>query len=820
MRNRRFKRRINQLDGSGDQEETSDRRKRLKTAAERWEEEKQSLRKMRLKMAAQRSLRKNERTGSAAAPLKIERQTTPTRTGTERAKSTDDIHPKGMQRVTVVISLPKRKKKKRIIVEDSQESVAETSPPKQVTEATEPEQRVAVKPVAYPEPKVIIKKSDTMHLQAHESQDEDVADSNVDQEMSQMLHSTKEIMPAESSPSLVLDQSFSYSSLAESFPQTQTSAMEFTYRCDPPKINANDLPKEGVVYREPFYGNPSDVPRFPTVFADKEFKLPTVGLSALKEFQSVYTTSIPEEAHVSIRSWSPSQNPPSFKQVQDWMQTEEYAKYKPKKQQQQQDSKTQLQHPSYSNTFNFKFSASKPVNKVKRIRDYIDYFSLEIHVNTRDQLLPDPGLDAVQLIFWCLQTEDTRVPSNGYQEGFYIGVIAIKDFDISRIGICNSRLVVDYADTEEQLFSLLIEKIRYYDPDMLVGYEVQNASWGYLIERGAQLGYHLVDELSRVMTTTDTIKRDRWGYQKASVYRVTGRHVLNVWRMMKSELTLTSYTFENIAFNLLHDRVPHYSHATRTSWYTKGPAVLKYRLFKYYMKRVQLNLDMLDASQVVSRTCESARVYGIDFYAVISRGSQYNVESIMFRIAKPENFVLITPSRAQVSSQRSLEILPLIMEPTTQFYSSPMVVLDFQSLYPSIMIAYNYWYVLFRELGMLTELFSSYSTCLGRIRKPGETSRFGVLPSFEPDDGLLDALKDYINGNPAQTSNNAWQKLTTQLVSPNGIMFVKPEIRKSLLAKMLSELLDTRVMIKRAMKDYKEDPVSAVHSRKEGGIVM
>lgn len=32
------------------------------------------------------------------------------------------------------------------------------------------------------------------------------------------------------------------------------------------------------------------------------------------------------------------------------------------------------------------------------------------------------------------------------------------------------------------------------------------------------------------------------------------------------------------------------------------------------------------------------------------------------------------------------------MEPITQFYSSPMVVLDFQSLYPSIMIAYNYWY--------------------------------------------------------------------------------------------------------------------------------
>jgi DNA polymerase zeta len=104
------------------------------------------------------------------------------------------------------------------------------------------------------------------------------------------------------------------------------------------------------------------------------------------------------------------------------------------------------------------------------------------------------------------------------------------------------------------LFGILIEKIRCYDPDMLVGYEIQNASWGYLVDRGVQLGFHMLDELSRVMVTSETIKRDQWGYQKASVYRVFGRHMLNVWRLMKGELTLTSYTFENVAFNLLHDR--------------------------------------------------------------------------------------------------------------------------------------------------------------------------------------------------------------------------------------------------------------------------
>ena len=36
-------------------------------------------------------------------------------------------------------------------------------------------------------------------------------------------------------------------------------------------------------------------------------------------------------------------------------------------------------------------------------------------------------------------------------------------------------------------------------------------------------------------------------------------------------------------------------------------------------------------------------------------------------------------------------------------------------------------------------------------------------------------------------------------------MFVNPEIRKSLLAKMLSELLDTRIMVKNRMKSEKDN---------------
>lgn len=47
---------------------------------------------------------------------------------------------------------------------------------------------------------------------------------------------------------------------------------------------------------------------------------------------------------------------------------------------------------------------------------------------------------------------------------------------------------------------------------------------------------------------------------------------------------------------------------------------------------------------------EFARVFGVDFFSVISRGSQFKVESFMFRIAKPESFVLRSPNKNQVKN--------------------------------------------------------------------------------------------------------------------------------------------------------------------------
>jgi DNA polymerase elongation subunit (family B) len=137
-------------------------------------------------------------------------------------------------------------------------------------------------------------------------------------------------------------------------------------------------------------------------------------------------------------------------------------------------------------------------------------------------------------------------------------------------------------------------------------------------------------------------------------------------------------------------------------------------------------------------------VFGVDFFSVISRGSQFKVESFMFRIGKPESLVFLSPSKQDVSclpslqfmltslgkvgKQNAAECMPLIMEPLSAFYNGPLVVLDFQSLYPSIMIAYNY----------------CYSTCLGRVANFKGRNKFGVT-ELDQTRGLLETLEGHIN---------------------------------------------------------------------------
>ncbi|KAF7179775.1 hypothetical protein CNMCM7691_008825 [Aspergillus felis] len=580
------------------------------------------------------------------------------------------------------------------------------------------------------------------------------------------------------------------------------------YACPNPSEVPATLADHGypsVIYQKAYYSDDKDVPDRPRDYAGRVSRLEGRSIHYLPDFDPsgrspamlgepasmsrdrYQQEQIDQHLRVSSTSrvWEFAPVPPSRAEVLEWFDKEQSGRQTQLKAAKEPDTEPQLkpnvlsqiEGPTQKNDYGFKYSQKGKSASVEHQTQYMSSMSLEVHVNTRGVLLPNPEEDEISCIFWCIQSDDEDMDVNGNLPGVHVGVIAQGSGDGPTSKLSKAlRIELEREPTELDLINTLVDIVRYHDPDIITGYEVHNGSWGYLIERARKkYDFDLCDELSRVRSQAHGRfgkDADRWGFNHTSSIRVTGRHMINIWRAMRSELNLLQYTMENVVFHLLHRRIPHYSYRDLTAWYQSGKPRNLLKVIEYFVSRVQMNLEILESNELIPRTSEQARLLGIDFFSVFSRGSQFKVESLMFRIAKPENYLLVSPSRKQVGQQNALECLPLVMEPQSDFYTSPLLVLDFQSLYPSIMIAYNY----------------CYSTFLGRARLWRGRNKMGFM-DYKRQPRVLELLKDKIN------------------IAPNGMMYAKPEVRRSLLARMLAEILETRVMVKTGMKMDKDDKV-------------
>lgn len=400
--------------------------------------------------------------------------------------------------------------------------------------------------------------------------------------------------------------------------------------------------------------------------------------------------------------------------------------------------------------------------------------ALELFCCSHGGLTPDPTKDSIECCFWAYQ-EDVN-SSMIDRVGF---IVVDKSASNSSFGRSFPSCTVLVVNSELELINEVIGLNRQLDPTIVCGYEVHNSSWGYLIERASyRFNYDLPEQLSRLKCTSKANfakKENAWKYTTTSSINIVGRHVLNIWRILRGEVNLLNYSLENVVLNIFKKQTPYYNQADKVHLWQSSRFHEKQILLNYMLNRTRYCLEILSACAIVTKIREQARIIGIDFMSVISRGSQFKVESIMFRIAKPENYIFPSPSAKQVAEQNALEALPLVMEPKSDLYNNPVVVLDFQSLYPSIIIAYNL----------------CYSTCLGPVKIVNGKVKLGFMfHSSNPN--IVNLIKNDV------------------YISPNGYAYVKENVRKSLLAKMLEELIETRNMVKRGMKDCDSDYVNKV----------
>lgn len=181
---------------------------------------------------------------------------------------------------------------------------------------------------------------------------------------------------------------------------------------------------------------------------------------------------------------------------------------------------------------------------------------------------------------------------------------------------------VSIVYSEEDMLNEFIKAVQFYDPDILVGYEIQKHSWGYLIKRAMKL--NIADfclKLSRLpkskrdsmlrlslpkdarnkQPTSGTTEATSIGRIVPNDVCIGGRVVLNLWRVLRGEISLGIYTLENCCYQILNERVPKYNYSTLTSWFVHKSDLFRWKTIDYYLYRSRANIRIMNSLDLIGK---------------------------------------------------------------------------------------------------------------------------------------------------------------------------------------------------------------------------
>ncbi|EIM86884.1 uncharacterized protein STEHIDRAFT_79581, partial [Stereum hirsutum FP-91666 SS1] len=308
-------------------------------------------------------------------------------------------------------------------------------------------------------------------------------------------------------------------------------------------------------------------------------------------------------------------------------------------------------------------------------------------------------------------------------------------------------------DDEREMLQAWCNFINEADPDVVIGYNISNFDLPYLLDRAKALKVDDFPYFGRIKGNKTQVKDTHFsskafGQRDSKETTMDGRLQLDLLQYMQREHKLRSYTLNSVCAQFLGEQKEDVHHSVITEL-QNGTSESRRRLAVYCLKDAYLPQRLMDKLMCFVNYTEMARVTGVPFNYLLSRGQSIKVLSQLFRKANDEGYVV--PSLKGEGSDEQYEGATVI-EPKKGYYDAPIATLDFSSLYPSIMMAHNL----------------CYTTLL--------------------DKNTIDRLN--------------LQKDIDYIQTPNNDFFIKSHKRKGLLPTVLEDLIGAR---KRAKADLKNE---------------
>ncbi|MCD6230078.1 MAG: hypothetical protein J7K00_04780 [Candidatus Diapherotrites archaeon] len=244
---------------------------------------------------------------------------------------------------------------------------------------------------------------------------------------------------------------------------------------------------------------------------------------------------------------------------------------------------------------------------------------------------------------------------------------------------------VENFGNEEKMLEGFSDTVKKIDPDIIIGYNTDNFDFPYLRERSRALKNKLL--IGRDNSEVRFVSR-----KDSSQALLTGRQVIDVYRMVQflartGSLDLMRYRLEDVFEAVFNEKKEKIDTRNIDMWWSGGKDAVN-KLAQYCLEDSKAVFELFD--NFSPQFEELARLLSVSLQEVTNLTSGQMVEQFLVREAKKRGELIPRkPSFRQVMGRaRSTYKGGMVKQPTAGLHESIMVF-DFRSLYPSIIISHN-----------------------------------------------------------------------------------------------------------------------------------
>ena len=256
--------------------------------------------------------------------------------------------------------------------------------------------------------------------------------------------------------------------------------------------------------------------------------------------------------------------------------------------------------------------------------------------------------------------------------------------------------IIEWYLTEKDMLIRFSNYLTEKDIDVITGWNIFGFDLEYIIERGhlmscplsffkmSKLKTHVCDLMPKKLSSSAL------GDNELKLVPMPGRFIFDLFHEVKREYKLDSYKLDNVSKLYLGDNKIDMAPKEMFRRYEQEDPVKLREVAEYCIK------DTLLPHRLISKLCtfinllEMAKATWVPLSYLVERGQQIKVFSQLTKKAREMKFKV--PTYDYGHTDNTWYVGATVLEAMSGAYYTPITALDFEGLYPSIMMAHNLCY--------------------------------------------------------------------------------------------------------------------------------